>query len=208
MSMKRDREQWQERLTIKGLFLFVPFIIMSFIREGLILSLTNTESIMNMLSKGSILPMEESLSDFIKYDIDKILTLKENYEASASFLLSNLPDINYNSPKEIIDYIDNKYGVKITNARIVTIKALAERYLEEDPSREILEELVAYLKLKFTLKNYINCILSHEKCGKVELRLVGERLSMPNKQPLSHNEELNAAITSLSVGAAKCMANN
>lgn len=191
---------------MKELFLYVPLTMMKFIRLVLILLLRNTELIMNMLSKGSMPPTEETSTDFIKYNMDKIRKMKEDYDASADLLLSHLPAINYNSPREVINYVDNKFGVKINNARIDTIQALAERYLEDDPSREVLDEMAAYLRLKYSIRNYIDCILTHEICGKVYLRWEEGKLLMPNKRPLSSNEELNATITSMSVAAANCMA--
>ena len=128
-------------------------------------------------------------SEYIKFDIIKISDLEEAYECSMEFLLESLPRINYNSSSQVCNYIKENLGVDIQNMRINTLIDLQKRF-NNSMEKDFLDYLIAFLKMKYTVKNYLRCILRHHKEGVVLLRTIDGRLCLPNRQPLSYNEEI------------------
>lgn len=131
---------------------------------------------------------------WIRFDIPKIEELKQTYEAVIKFILKELPDVNWNSPKETVRYFSETLDIPIPNAKIKTIANLMACYDEHSYEFEVISGLTYYLKLKYSLKNHIGAILRHEVNGIVTLRLHDGEWTLPNKQPVSLSPEITACI--------------
>lgn len=138
--------------------------------------------------------MNDASAEYIRFDMQKIMLLKESYEECQKQLLEELPEINYNSRKQIVELLQKKLGVEIEDSKIQTIENITQEFDYGTEERYFIELLVVYLKNKFTLKNYINCIIRHEFNGVVHLRWDHGGLYMPNHQALSYNTEITDAI--------------
>ena len=120
--------------------------------------------------------------------------LKTRYESVIEFILSDLPQVNWNSSKEIVKYLNETLDIDVKDAKIKTVAGLLQCYDENSYEFNVISGLTYYLKLKYTLKNYIGCILRHETNGIVALRLEDGEWKMPNKQPLPIAPEINECI--------------
>ncbi len=146
-------------------------------------------------------------NEYIKFDIGKVLDLKDVYCEVMQFVQQDFPECNLNSSNQIKGYFWDQFNSVIPDTKIQTFKSLMELYPETHPLYEAAEQLSVYLKAKYTLKNYINCILKHENDGIITLRKIGGNLVMPNKQPLSYNDEISQCVLSISENAQKHIPN-
>jgi hypothetical protein len=125
---------------------------------------------------------------FLEFDLDEVRDLKFCYEQTIESLLADLPGINWNSRLEVKDYFKYEHGIKIDSLQIGYLEARLSLYKANcgtTPASEIMASLIEYLKLKYTIKNYLDCILNHaDENGKVPLRVVEGCYVMPNRQPL------------------------
>ena len=146
---------------------------------------------------------DELTTPYIEFDMDEINELKLDYENTLEFITSELPEVNWNSRVETKSYFSDEYNVAINSLKIAelrdTISRLDEQeYFEGDRDRckDELTGLLELLKLKYTLHNYLDCILRHHTEGRVYLRNIDGEWKMPNKQPISTNPELTRCIAS------------
>lgn len=137
--------------------------------------------------------MEEKA--FIEYNLLCIKSLKDTYQESMAFLKSELPNINLNSPKQIKKMLKETLDITTENVTISNLKNFREKYDHDSEEFDLLNGLVLYLQQKYTLTNYIDCIIKHEEGGRVYLRLEGEAWMLPNKRPLSESPEIKACVT-------------
>ena len=126
----------------------------------------------------------------ITFDMVKIAILKNSYDASVEFCEAEFQGVNLNSGVQVKSYFREKFSLVLPDTKISTVNFEWTRSFADTPQQEALYALLTFLRSKFTLKNYINCVIKHEKQGIVTLREVDERLLMPNKQPISYNEEM------------------
>lgn len=131
---------------------------------------------------------------YIDFDVGKIKELKERYEATKQLISEMMSPINLEKPSEIKQFFENELDIKLDNARITTIQEYMGNYDHDSMQYDAINGVVMYLKIKYSLKNYINCILKHEENGRVYLRQVNGTWMMPNKQPLSRNPEITECI--------------
>jgi hypothetical protein len=145
---------------------------------------------------------------YIGFNISEIRLLKSVYECSMDFLMDEMPDINWNSAQQIKVYFHETYRLMLENVKITTFSDLAEQFPEGSTQKDLLTRITMYLRLKFSVKNYLDCILRHEVDGLVYLRDVNGVWRLPNKQPLSYNEEISNTITCMSPEISKYFKSN
>jgi len=133
---------------------------------------------------------------FIGFDIDKINRLKATYESAMATAYKLLPEgTNWNSGKEITKYFKDWFDIDLKSIQIKELEQHYE-YLDHDSTEFLtIYGLTAYLKMKYTVSNYLDCVLKHHRKGVVYLRYFNGKLSMPNRRPLSHSEEVKSCIT-------------
>ena len=143
----------------------------------------------------------------IEFDIGRITTLKSSYESTVALCEEDFPRINLRSIPQVKSYFREIFSFDLPDTKINTIQRLWEVATHDSELQDALYSLLTYFKSKATLHNYINCILRHEVGGIVTLRLVDERLLMPNKQPISYNEEIIECIVNACDEVATMVAN-
>jgi hypothetical protein len=126
----------------------------------------------------------------IEFDITRINILKASYEFTIELCEKDFSGVNLNSIPQVKSYFREEFSLDLPDTQIMTIKHLWESCDPDSHIANQLFSLLTFLKSRATLRNYINCILKHEIGGIVTLRLVDERLLMPNRRPTSYNEEL------------------
>lgn len=132
---------------------------------------------------------------WIQFDIDKIKELKARYEESMQITLDMLPEnIDWTKEKDVIDYFNNVLDIELHTIQTAEIEGHLELQEENTDSWEVVYGLTAYLKLKYTVINYLNCVLKHQICGVVNLRYFNNEVVLPNRRPLTHSEEIKQCI--------------
>lgn len=132
---------------------------------------------------------------FIDFDILRVKALKDSYEDNVKFVLEELPDINWNSNAQVKKYFKETFEICLENVTINHILSQLEVLEHDSAAFDTINGFALYLKQKYTLKNYIDCILRHEENGRVYLRQFKGRWVLPNRQPVSLNPEITECIT-------------
>lgn len=139
-------------------------------------------------------------SMFIEFDMDEIRDLKYCYKQTMSLLIDELPDVNWNSLVETKQYFLNEHNLCLISTKIESLKETVdnieeEEYLEHvDECVETLLGLIEYYKLRYTIRNYLDNIIRHEKDGKYPLRKFNNEWVMQNRQSLPYHPEIKAAM--------------
>lgn len=136
---------------------------------------------------------------YIEFDIEKIGVLRNLYLSTKKIIEKDLPNINWQSAKQIKMFFSEYFGIKIPNATISTISKHLCHFQENTEDYYLIQGIVEYLRLRYFIKNYLDCILRHHKNGKVYLRLHQEQWVMPNKQPIPNADALQGCMTSKGV---------
>lgn len=123
----------------------------------------------------------------LKFDVGKLNELKRVYEENIKFVLENMPqEVNWNKPTQVKEYFKKRFDISLPSCRIKDIEPLISRYEDED--FDIVYGYLTFLRLKWTMNNYIDCVLRHHVDGTLALREDG---TMPNKRPVSLSKEIN-----------------
>ena len=131
--------------------------------------------------------MEEA---WIKFDVVKLRQLKEHYEAAIESIKEQLPNINLNSKKELLNFFEKNLNIHLQTSRIKEIEACLSSYTHDQEEYYILLGVTYYFKLKYSLKNYINWVLKNESNGIIYLRHWWGDWVLGNKQPLPGSPEI------------------
>ena len=134
--------------------------------------------------------------EYIKFDVKKIKDLDDVYRESMEFLSSHF-DFNLNSSVQLKAYILELTDLTLLDTKIKTLDMFCKDQTEGSHKKDMLEIIVAYKKISFSVKNYTTYILNHSIEGKVLLSEYCGKFYMPNKQPLTYNEELIKCLTSI-----------
>ena len=136
------------------------------------------------------------MEPWIDYDVDKIKKLREEYQTNLDFLRDQLPEgLNLESPEKIKKYFRDSLEINLQNVKISYISKLLDHFDTDSQEYDFINGLVLYLKLRFTIRNYLDCILRHQNHGRVNLRLMAGQWVMPNRQPISSSPEIIACET-------------
>lgn len=136
----------------------------------------------------------ETTNDFIEFNIDDIRALKVDYEEQIICILELLPDLNWYSRLEVKNYFLEEYGLTLPDVKISTLRSFRENLDHDCDLYSDLTGLIELYTRRYTLKNYIDCILRHEDMGIVPLRAVNGELRLPNKQPIPNCPDLTECI--------------
>lgn len=128
--------------------------------------------------------------EWIKFDIKKLNELKIVYEDAMFSIKEQLPAMNLNSKKEVIEFFAKELSIELPSSRIKDIELHLEKFTADQEEYHILLGITYYFKIKYSLKNYINHILSTQSNGIVYLRNWWGAWVMPNKQPLPAAPEI------------------
>ena len=128
--------------------------------------------------------------EWIRFDVEKLKELKEVYEEAMYSIAEQLPKMNLNSRKEVIQFFGESLNIELQSSRIKEIESHLTKFTTDQEEYYILLGVTYYYKIKYSLKNYINHILSKENNGIVYLRHWWGNWVMPNKQPLPASPEI------------------
>lgn len=134
----------------------------------------------------------KAMIKWIDFDIHKIKRLKNEYEELKQFILDELPPVNWNSILETKAYFSDTYWLDLVSTQIAYLQTF-----ELDENNSFTSDLAGLIELKkvqFFIRNYIDCILRHEKNGRIHLRNIDGKWLMPNKQPLPYSSQIKDAI--------------
>lgn len=134
--------------------------------------------------------MSEELP-YIDFNLLLVKDLKERYEYNLQHIRTELPrDCNWDRPTEVKVYMKNMFDIDLESVKIAHVLSFLDRFDHDSPAFDCINGYVLYLKTKYTLANYINCILKHEEDGRVYLRWWAGNWVLPNKRPLSESPEI------------------
>jgi hypothetical protein len=135
----------------------------------------------------------------IQFDIGKVIKLGNHYTITMTYIYFDLP-VNPKSPKKIKEYFWEKHSIVIGNTQLRTLMLLQERLSTTHDAYDVLTGIIEYNKLRYTIKNYLDCILKHHINGKINLVKVDGHLVMPNGRPLPKSPEILECIIKQELG--------
>ena len=136
---------------------------------------------------------------YIDFNIDDIRELQNDYLATLTFLREELPEVDWESRIEVKDYFKDEFGIKLKNVKISHLTDHIPFCEEDSEARWVLESLIAYMKVKYEIRNYTNCILRHHVEGRLHLREINGQWFMPNRQPIVYSPNIKECITGTNV---------
>lgn len=129
------------------------------------------------------------------WDMSKVRTLREQYVDQMAFIASMLPALEWNSPKKVLDYFNNVLDLPIQSVKIEHLSGFLTQMDHDSFEFDVLNGYIMYLKLKWAIMNYLDCIVRHNINGRVNLRLHQGKWVLPNKRPLSGSPEIIECMT-------------
>jgi len=134
--------------------------------------------------------MTEELA-YIDCNILLVKDLKERYEENLKWIEEEIgADINLNSQKQLKAFLEERLDIVAESVKITVLESYRDQYDHDSEEYDLMNGLVLYFKAKYTINNYINCILKHEENGRVYLRWWAGNWVLPNKRPLSESPEI------------------
>jgi hypothetical protein len=131
------------------------------------------------------------IEDYLIFDIDKVIALQKIHIELAEFILSELnSSVNWNSAKQVKEYIWKNHNIALKDLKISTLDSLYQKLDHDSMAANDINGLMQLYKVKYMLKNYINSVLKHHENGKLTFRVFNGKTVMKNKQPLFGSEEL------------------
>ena len=139
--------------------------------------------------------MEE---EWIKFDIDKLTQLQDDYQSTLSIIKASLPEINLNSRKQIVNFFEKSFKIELQSSRIKEISSYLLKFGENSEEYEIITGIILYFKMYYQLKNYITYILNHHEEGMIQLRWYMGKWCLQNRQTLPYSKAIIDCITEIS----------
>jgi hypothetical protein len=138
----------------------------------------------------------ESEKGYLDFNMLLVKELKERYEENLKWIADEIPAvINFNSPKQIKSLMEERLDMIVDSVTIQAVEGYRDLYDHDSEAFDLCNGILLYLRCKYTLSNYINCILKHEENGRVYLRQERGEWLLPNKRPLTESPEIKECIT-------------
>jgi hypothetical protein len=135
--------------------------------------------------------LDEAEPLFKDYDMEMVQRLRRIYTENMIFIGKELYPVNLDSNKSILTFCNEELDIYPENAKIWHLETFLPRFDHDSSQFNAFYGILSYLKLKYSIKNYIDCIIRHEVKGRVTLRFIDGQVRMPNRQPMSGNPEIN-----------------
>jgi hypothetical protein len=129
---------------------------------------------------------------YLDYDMGKVREVRSLYMATLAFITEELSPLDLNSNAQILLFCNEQLDIFPDNAKIKHLETFLINFDHDTTQFNAFYGILSYLKLKYSIKNYIDCIIRHEVNGRVVLRIMNGEYRMPNRQPLSANPEIVA----------------
>ena len=134
---------------------------------------------------------------FIDYDTKKLEDVRQSYLFCQGYIKGELPnECDWDRPTEVKKYLKKSFAIELNSVKISHVSSFLDGLDHDSPAFDCINGYVLYLKIKYTLKNYIDCIFRHQESGRVLLRWVNGNWVLPNKQPISENPEIKECVIS------------
>ena len=140
---------------------------------------------------------ENREAEWVEFDLDKINELKETYELAMDFIREGLPNVNLNARKDILNFFEKTFAIKLKTSKIEEVSKYLQYYGDDSAETEMITGIVYYLKMKYSIKNYLTYIIKHD--GRIVLRPMFNKLMFNSIQPLPKSPEILDCIISSSV---------
>ena len=127
---------------------------------------------------------------FIDFNMNCILELKERYNDNVRFMEEHLKPLDTHSPKKMVNFFRDNLAISLDNVTISHLQDQAAKLDHDSQAFDYLNGLIQLLKLRYSLHNYIDCIIRHHENGRVYLRHERGEWVLPNKRPLSGSPEI------------------
>jgi len=124
------------------------------------------------------------------WDMSKIHALRQAYVEQMAFIKSMLPAAEWDSPKKVLDYLNNVLEITAESVKIDHLSGFLDQLDHDSFEFDVLNGYIMYLRLKWSVMNYLDCIIRHEINGRVNLRRHQGKWVLPNKRPLSGSPEI------------------
>ena len=131
---------------------------------------------------------------WIEFNIDALYELKCTYLAAQDAIKEQLYGLDPNSKKQIKQYFADFLDIQLENVKISTLERALLLFDSDSEEFNFTNGIIYYLKLKYSLKNYIDYILKHHQEGKIYLRDINGDWRFPNRQPVPSSPELQQCI--------------
>ena len=132
---------------------------------------------------------------YFKVDLEKLAELKETYELALETIKDNLPDINLNSRNQVINLFEKQFNIKLNSIKIKEIASHLQDYDSDSAETDMIQGIVYYYKVKYSLKNYINWFLNTHEEGRIYIRVLFGRVTLTNRMELPRAPEILACVT-------------
>ena len=133
---------------------------------------------------------------YIDWDIEEVKALKAFLTENMRLIKEFLPEgVNWDSPKQVKEFVTNKLGIVMEDVKIETLKGVMEKLDHDSESFDIINGYDMYLRQKYSISNYLDCVLKHHESGRVYLRHHEGQWVLPNRRPLSGSPEIVACET-------------
>ena len=153
--------------------------------------------------------METELA-WIQFDMASIIAYQNDLKSTISFILDELPDVNWNSLLETREYLLSNHNIYTRSLRIIDLFELKENLEQEeypediDEAREVLTGLIELKKLQFSIRNYTQNIIKHaDEHGYYPLRLVDGVWLQQNKRSISYDPNIQECVIEMHIPAAQ-----
>ena len=131
-------------------------------------------------------------------DIAKLEALKKVYDDAMEFIEIGLPNVDLSSRKDVLNFFEKTFRIELKSVRIAELSEYIYKYGENSEERDMIQGIVYFLKMKYSLKNYIIPMI--ERAPEVELAIRFNRVEMHNHQPLPQSPEVLECITGAANG--------
>lgn len=132
---------------------------------------------------------------YLTYDVEKIAALRELYTENIRFIKQHLPKgIDWDSRIQLKKFFKDHFNINILNVTISHLATQRDKFDHDSEEYDILNGVVTYLRYKYMIKNYLDCIIRHNDNGKIYLRLGNGELLFPNKRPLPRSPEIESCL--------------
>ncbi len=133
---------------------------------------------------------------WIRFDLEKLKQLHLDLILTSAHIKQELPYVNWDSTNEVKKYFKETFDITLDSRKIVELVKYLHRFNEGSKEREIIQGLIYYYKIHYTIKNYLKAVINQaQKDGTYLVRdAMFGTYTMYNRQPLPLSKELTECI--------------
>jgi hypothetical protein len=140
---------------------------------------------------------ENRQAEWVEFDLKKVNELKEMYLDAMGYIQNGLSHINLNARKDILNFFEKSFKIKLKSTKIEEVSKHIHHFGKDSEEADLITGIVYYMKMKYTIKNYLDYIIKHE--GRIVLSPMFGKLMFNSIQPLPKSPEILDCITASSI---------